>query len=89
MHNSASQLMLPIPFEVIPSAVNTLLPAFLQVLKAAGECLFLNSCELHRRSCLNSLDIPMLPSLSFFSVVETEKNRTERDQGSAGDVEAQ
>jgi hypothetical protein len=54
--------MLPIPFEVVPSAVNTLLPAFLQVLKAAGECLFWNDCELHRRSRLNSLDILMSPS---------------------------
>jgi len=49
--------MLPVPFEVVPSAVITLLPAFLQVLKAAGECLFRNVCELHRRSRLNSLDI--------------------------------
>jgi len=32
--------MIPVPFEVVPSAVNTLLPAFLQVLKAAGECLY-------------------------------------------------
>jgi hypothetical protein len=53
--------MLPVPFEVVPSAVSTLLPAFLQVLKAAGECLFQNACELHRRSCF-SLDILMLPS---------------------------
>jgi hypothetical protein len=27
--------------------------------------------------------------LAFFSVVEAEKNRMERDQGSTGDVEAQ
>jgi hypothetical protein len=27
--------------------------------------------------------------LAFFSVVETEKHRMERDQGSMGDVEAQ
>jgi hypothetical protein len=54
--------MLPVPFEVVPSAVNTLLPAFLQVLKATGECLFWNACELHRRSRLNSLDILMSPS---------------------------
>jgi hypothetical protein len=39
LQNSTSQLMLPVPFEVVPSAVNTLLPAFLRVLKAAGECL--------------------------------------------------
>jgi hypothetical protein len=32
--------MLPVPFEVVPSAVNTLLPAFLQVLKAAGDSSF-------------------------------------------------
>jgi hypothetical protein len=81
--------MLPVPFEVVHSAVNTLLPAFLQVLKAAGECLFRNACELHRRSRLNSLDSHVAFLLVFFSVVETEKNRTERDQGITGDVEAQ
>jgi hypothetical protein len=62
IQNSTSRLMLPVPFEVIPPTVNTLLPAFLQVLKAAGECLFRNACELHRRSRLNSLDILMSPS---------------------------
>jgi hypothetical protein len=77
--------MLPVHFEVVPSAVNTLLLAFMQVLKAAGECLFRNACELHRRSRLASIShVAVL--LAFFSVVETEKNRTERDQGSAGDV---
>jgi hypothetical protein len=81
--------MLPLPFEVVPSAISTLLPAFLQVLKAAGECLFWNTCELHRRSRLNSLDSHVAVLLAFFSVVETEKNRTVRDQGSTGDVEAQ
>jgi hypothetical protein len=81
--------MLPVPFEVVPSAINTLLPAFLQVLKAAGECLFRNACELHHRSHLNSLDSHVAILLTFFSVVEREKNRTERDQGSTGDVEAQ
>ena len=54
--------MLPVPFEAVPSAVNTLLPAFLQALKAAGECLFWNACELYHRSRLNSLDILMSPS---------------------------
>jgi len=49
--------MLSVPFEVVSSAVNTLLPAFLQVLKAASEYLFRNVCELHRRSRLKSLDI--------------------------------
>jgi len=49
--------MLPVPFEVVPSAVSTLFPTFLQILKAAGECFFQNVCELHRRSRLNSLDI--------------------------------
>jgi hypothetical protein len=29
--------MVPVPFKVVPSTVNTLLPAFLQVLEAAGE----------------------------------------------------
>jgi hypothetical protein len=81
--------MLPVPLEVVPSAVNTLLPAFLQDLKAAGECLFQNACELHRRSRLNSLDSHVTILLAFFSVMETEKYRTERDQGSTGDVEAQ
>jgi hypothetical protein len=76
--------MLPVPFEVVPSAVNTLLPAFLQVLKAAGESLFRNAYELHRRSRLNSLDSHVAILLAFFSVVETEKNGTERDQGSTG-----
>jgi hypothetical protein len=65
--------MLPVPFEVVPSAVNTLLSAFLQVPKAAGECLFQNACELHRRSRLNSLDSQVAVLLAFFSVVETEK----------------
>jgi hypothetical protein len=81
--------MLSVPFEVVPSAVNTLLPAFLQVLKAAGEFLFRNACEFHRRSLLNSLDSHVAVLLAFYSVVETEKNRTERDQGSTGDVEAE
>jgi hypothetical protein len=54
--------MLPVPFEVGPSAVSTLLPVFLQVVKAAGECLFRNACELHRHSRLNSLGILMSPS---------------------------
>jgi hypothetical protein len=65
--------MLPVPFVVAPSAVNTLLPAFLQVLKAAGECLFRNDCELHRRSRLNSLDSHVAFLLAFFSVAEPEK----------------
>jgi hypothetical protein len=56
--------MLPVPFEGVSSAVNALLPAFLQVLKAADECLFRSACELYRRSRLNSLDIPMSPSSS-------------------------
>jgi hypothetical protein len=81
--------MLLVPFEVVLSAVSTLLPAFLQVLKAAGECLFGNACELLRRSRLNSLDSHVAVILAFFSVAETEKNRKERDQGSTGDVEAQ
>jgi hypothetical protein len=70
--------MLPVLFEVGPSAVNTLLPAFLQVLKAAGECLFRNACELHRRSHLNSLDSSVPVLLAFFSVVETKKLHGER-----------
>jgi hypothetical protein len=58
----------------------------LQFLKAAGECLFRNACELHRRILLNSLDSHFAV---LFSVVETGKNRTESDQGSTGYVEAQ
>jgi hypothetical protein len=82
--------MLSVPFEVVPSAVNTLLPAFLQVLKAAAECLFRNACELHRRSRLNSLDSHVAVLLAFFfQSWKQKKNRTERDQGNTGDVEAQ
>jgi hypothetical protein len=65
--------MLSVPFEIVSSAVNTLLPAFLQVLEVAGECLFRNACELHRRSRLNSLDSHVAVLLASFSVVETEK----------------
>jgi hypothetical protein len=65
--------MLRVPFEVVPSAVNTLLRAFLQVLKAAGECLFRNAYELHRLIRLNNLDSHVAVLLTFFSVVETEK----------------
>jgi hypothetical protein len=80
--------MVPVPFEVVPSAVNTLLPAFLQVLKAACECLFRNACELHRRSRFNSLDSHVAVLLAFFQSWK-QKNCTERGQGSTGDVEAQ
>jgi hypothetical protein len=55
----------------------TLLPAFLQVLKSAGECLFRNACELHRRSRLNSLDSHVAVLVAFFSVVETKKSHGE------------
>jgi hypothetical protein len=54
----------PLPFKVVPTAVNTLLPVFPQVLEAAGKCFFWNlrnGCELHRRSRLNSLDILVSP----------------------------
>jgi hypothetical protein len=79
IQNSTSQLMLPAPFEVVLSAVNTLLPAFLQFLKAAGECLIRNACELHRRSRLNSLDILMSPSsLPFFQSWKQKKSHGER-----------
>jgi hypothetical protein len=64
--------MLPVPFEIVLSAVNPLLPAFLQALKAAGESLFRNACELHRRSRLASIFSCRRP-FSLFSVVETEK----------------
>jgi hypothetical protein len=53
--------MVPVPFKVVPTAVNTLLHAFLQVLEAVGGCLFRNGCELHRHSRLNGLDILMSP----------------------------
>jgi hypothetical protein len=81
--------MLPVHFEVVPSAVNAPLPAFLQVLKAAGECLFRNACEFHRRSRVNNLDILMSPSFSLFLSFGNRKNRTERDQECTVDVEAQ
>jgi hypothetical protein len=81
--------MLPVPFEVVPSAVNKLLPAFLQVLRAGGECLFRNACELHRRSRLNNLDSHVAVLLALFQSRKQKTNRTERDQGSTGDVEAQ
>jgi hypothetical protein len=71
--------MLPVRFEVVPSAVSTLLSAFLQVLKTAGECLFRNACELHRRSRLNSLDSHVAVLLGFFSVVEAEKKIARRE----------
>jgi hypothetical protein len=60
--------MLPVPYEAVPSAVITLFPAFLQVLKAAGECLFRYACELHRRSHLNSLDshVAVLLAMSYW-----------------------
>jgi hypothetical protein len=80
--------MLPLPLEVVPSAVNKLLPPFLQVLKAAGECLFRNACELHRRSRLASIFSCRRPFSLFFSRGK-RKNRTERDEGSTVDVEAQ
>jgi hypothetical protein len=65
--------MLPVAFEVVTSAVITLFPAFLQVLKAAGECLFRNACELQHRSRLSSFDSYVAVLLAFLSVVETEK----------------
>jgi hypothetical protein len=49
--------MVPVTFNVVPSAVNTLLPAFRQVMEAADERLFRNGCELHCHSRLNSLDV--------------------------------
>jgi hypothetical protein len=76
--------MLPVPFEVVPSAVSTLLPAFPQVLKAAGECLFRNACELHRRSRLNSLDSHVAVLLAFLSAVETEKIARREIRGVGG-----
>jgi hypothetical protein len=77
--------MLPVPFKVVPSAVNTLLPAFLKVLKAAGECLFRSAYELHRHSRLASI-FSCRRSFSLFLSHGNRKNRTERDQGSTGDV---
>jgi hypothetical protein len=63
--------MVPVPIKVVPSAVNTLLPAFLQFLEAVGECLFRNGCELHRRSRLNSLDILMIQDSSSAMILLT------------------
>jgi hypothetical protein len=76
--------MLSVPFEVVPSAVSTLLPAFLQVLKAGGECLFQNACEFHRRSRLNILDSHVAVLLAFFPVVETEKKSHGERSGEYG-----
>jgi hypothetical protein len=76
--NSTSQLMLPVPFEVVPSAVSTLLPAFLQVVKAAGECLFRNACELHRRSRLDSIFSCRRPFSLFLSRGNRKKSHGER-----------
>jgi hypothetical protein len=76
--------MLPVPFEVVPSAVNTLLPAFLQVLKAAGECLFRNACELHRRSYLNSLDSHVAVLLAFFFQSWKQKKIARREMWGCG-----
>jgi hypothetical protein len=70
--------MLPVPFEVVSSPVNTLLPAFLQVLKAAGECLFRNSCELHRRSRLASIFSCRRPFSLFFRRGNRKKSHRER-----------
>jgi hypothetical protein len=64
--------MLPVPFEVIPSAVNTLLSAFLQVLRAAGECVFRNACDLHRRS---RLSLVILMSPSFYPFFQSWKQK--------------
>jgi hypothetical protein len=52
--------MVPAPFKVVPTADSILLPAFLKVLEAAGECFFRNGCE-HRRSRLINFDIVMSP----------------------------
>jgi hypothetical protein len=65
--------MLPVSFEVVPSAVNTLLPAFLEVLKATGEHLFRNACELHRRSRLASIFSCRRPFSLFFQSWKQEK----------------
>jgi hypothetical protein len=70
--------MLPVPFEVVPSAVSTLLPAFLQVLKAPGECLFRNACELHRRSRLTSIFSCRRPFSLFFQSWKQKKSHGER-----------
>jgi hypothetical protein len=75
--------MLPAPFEVVPSAANTLLPAFLQVLKADGECLFRNACELYRRSRLASIFSRRRP-FSLFSVMATEKKSHGERSGEYG-----
>jgi hypothetical protein len=70
--------MLPLPFEVVPFAVNTLLPAFLQFLKAAGECLFRNACELHCCSHLASIFSCHCPFSLFFSRGNRKKSHGER-----------
>jgi hypothetical protein len=49
------------------------LPAFLQVLKADGECLFRNACELHRRSRLASTFSCRRPFSPFFQSWKQKK----------------
>jgi hypothetical protein len=78
--------MFPVHFEVVPSVVNTLLPAFLQILKAAGECHFRNACELHCRCRLASIFSRRRPFSLYFFSRGNRKNRTERDQRSTGNV---
>ena len=71
--------MLPVPFEVVPSTVNTLLPAFLQVLKAAGEYLLRNACELHRAPAWIASIFSCRRFLAFFqSWKQKKKSHGER-----------
>jgi hypothetical protein len=66
--------MVSVPFTVVPSAVNTPLPVFRQVLEAAGECLFRYGCEPFSRR----------RPFGVFSVVGTEKTARREVRGVQG-----
>jgi hypothetical protein len=77
--------MVPVPFKVVPTAVSTLLPAFLQILEAAGESSFGMAMSSVVASSWIASIFSCRRNFSIFSVVKTEKNRTEGGQGSTGD----
>jgi hypothetical protein len=61
--------MVLVLFKVVPTAISTLLPAFLQVLEAAGECLF----GMAMSSIVAALIFSCRHHFSSLSVVGTEK----------------
>jgi hypothetical protein len=76
--------MVPVPFKVVPTAVSTLLSAFLQVLEAAGDASYGMAMSSIVIAASTASTFSCRHNFSFFSVVET-KNRTERGQGNTGD----